>query len=83
MDRYSNKQEKRSSYNEEGRREGGYVRNKRQGGYNRNRQENTERGRKYFHKNTQPETGGETRERKPRREFRREEENGGRRKRIF
>jgi len=83
LDKYSNKQEKRSSYNKEGRREGGYVRNKRQGGYNRNRQENTERGRKYFHKNTQPETGGETRERKPRREFRREEENGGRRREYF
>jgi len=68
MDKYSNKQEKRSSYNEDGRKVGGYVRNRRQS------------GRKYFHRNAQPETGGEFREKKPRREFRKEGEEGGRKR---
>lgn len=43
MDRYSNRQEKRGSYNERSGKEGGYVRRTRQGGYSRNRQENVER----------------------------------------
>ena len=83
MNRYSNKQEKRSSYNEESGKEGGYMRQKRQGNYSRNRQDNGERAKKYFHKSTQPETGREVRERKPRQEFRKEGEERERKREYF
>lgn len=83
MNRYNNKQEKTNGHSGEGRKVGGYVRNRNQGGYSRNRQENTEGDKKYFHKNTRPETGEENRERKPRRELRREGEDRGRKREYF
>lgn len=82
MNRYTNRQEKRSSYNEEGRKESGYVRNRRQGSYSGNRQENAEGDKKYFHKSTRP--GAEkTWERKPRKEFQKERKEEGREREYF
>lgn len=64
MDKYRKKPEKRNSYNEEGNREGRYVRNKRQTGYNQNRQANGGSGQRYATGNVPAGEGREKNENK-------------------